>query len=106
MKEREKKGRPSSTSSIEKNWEESAHFYESDASLEVLKKGNPLSAVEKRKLLGPGKKKLISVRLPEDDLEALRNIAKRHERSYQQLFVYAVEHFLDEYHRSGLAKKR
>ena len=92
--------------SIERHWESAAHFYESNASLEVLKKGTPLSAVEKRKLLGPGKKKLISVRLPEDDLEALRMIAKRHERPYQQLFVLAVEHFLNTYHESGLAKKR
>ncbi len=58
MKERKRKSQPDN---IEKYWEESARFYESDASLKVLEQGVPLSAVEKRKLLGPGKKKLISV---------------------------------------------
>lgn len=102
MKELKRKNQPDN---LQKTWKEAARFYESDDSLKVLEQGEPLAAVERRKLLGPGKKKLISVRLPEDDLEALKIIAKKHDRSYQQLFIQAIEHFLDDYQRSALSRK-
>lgn len=57
----------------------------------------PCGSQEKRKLLGPGRTKLISVRVPEDDLKALRDIAEENDRKYQQLIIQAIERFLEEY---------
>ena len=88
----------------EKLWEEAAHFYESAESLPILAKGKPLSGVERRKLLGPGRRKLVAIRMPEDDIDSLKEIAKRHNRKYQQLVIQAVELFLDQY-QAAMKKK-
>lgn len=83
---------------MEKAWEKAAEFYESPESLAVLAAGEPLAGVERRKLLGPGRKRLVAIRMPEDDIESLKEIAKRHKRKYQQLVIQAVEMYLDRYH--------
>ena len=81
----------------EKNWEETAKVFEGKEGLAVMEGSRALSTIERRKLLGPGKGKLISLRLPQDDLEALREIAKENSRKYQQLIIHAVERFLEDY---------
>jgi hypothetical protein len=91
---------------LEKSWTASARFYESPESLGALDSGIPLTGVERRRLLGPGRKKLIAVRMPEDDIESLKEIAKRHNRKYQQLVVHAVEIYLDQYQSSVLKRKK
>ena len=105
MKER-KSSSKGNRSSLEANWEKSANFYENPESLATLQAGEPLEGVERRRLLGPGRKRLIAVRLPEDDIESLKTIAKRHNRKYQQLVVHAVEQFLDHYQATATAKKK
>ena len=65
----------------------------------------PATAFEQRKLLGVGKRKLISIRIPEDDLEQIQEIAKINGRKYQQLIVQAVEFYIDYYRRRGKTKK-
>jgi len=60
-----------------------------------MKGSRVLSASARRRLLGPGKTKQISVRLPEEDLEAVKEIAEANARPYQQLVVVAVQQFLD-----------
>lgn len=89
-----------SRAEMEKNWEKAAGFYEGNASLPVLKSSKALSAIQKRQLLGPGKTKLVSLRVPEEDLEALRAIAEENDRGYQQLMIQAIEQFLDRYRAS------
>ncbi len=64
-----------------------------------------MDGVERRKLLGPGRKKLVAIRMPEDDIESLKEIAKRHNRKYQQLVVLAVELYLDRYQSTVVKKK-
>jgi len=61
--------------------------------------------VERRKLLGPGRKKLVAIRMPQDDIDSLKEIAKRHNRKYQQLVIQAVELFLDQYQSAAIRKK-
>ena len=99
------RGRKNGKGKQEKQWEEAARFYESPESLAVLAAGKPLAGVERRKLLGPGRKKLIAIRIPEDDIESLKEIAKRHNRGYQQLVIQAVELFLDQYQSAAIRKK-
>lgn len=81
----------------EKNWEETAKIFEGKEGLAVMEGSRALNTIERRKLLGPGKGKLISLRLPEDDLHALREIAEENKRKYQQLIIHAVERFLEDY---------
>jgi predicted DNA binding CopG/RHH family protein len=45
--------------------------------------------------LGASKTKLISVRFPEEDIEAMKEIADATKRPYQQLLVIAVEQYID-----------
>lgn len=79
-----------------KSWEETAALFENEKeSLKIMKASRVLSAIEKRRLFGPGKTKQISVRLPEEDLEAVKEIAQANSRPYQQLVVIAVQHYLD-----------
>jgi|GEM_PF-7104470 len=96
---KEKKGK------LEKQWAAAAAFYESPESLAVLAAGKPLAGVERRKLLGPGRKKLVAIRMPQDDIDSLKEIAKRHNRKYQQLVIQAVELFLDQYQSAAIRKK-
>jgi hypothetical protein len=98
-------GKKSGKDNREKLWKAAAHFYESPESLAVLAEGKPLFGVERRKLLGPGKKKLVAIRMPEDDIESLKEIAKRHNRKYQQLVIQAVELYLDRYQLAVTKKK-
>ncbi|HLD73929.1 MAG TPA: hypothetical protein VJB34_03410 [Bdellovibrionota bacterium] len=83
----------------ERNWEETADIFEGAKGHAIMKASRALNAIERRKLLGPGKTKLISVRVPEEDIEALRNIAEKNDRKYQQLIIQAIEKFLEEYLR-------
>ena len=90
--------RKSKDPSIEqiKNWEKTATLFESEKeSLKIMEASRVLSAVEKRRLFGSGKTKQISVRLPEEDLEAVKKIAEANARPYQQLVVIAVQQYLE-----------
>lgn len=81
----------------EKDWARVAEFFESKEGLSIMKESRALNVIERRKLLGPSKGKLISLRLPQEDIEALREIAEENERKYQQLIIHAVERFLEDY---------
>ena len=83
----------------EQLWEETAEAFEGEDASFLMVSSRALSTIEKRKLLGPGKTKLISIRVPEEDIEALRNIAEENDRKYQQLIIQAIERFLEEYIR-------
>ena len=92
MKDKSKK----SKTNPEKRWEKAALLFEDPIeSLKIMKKSKVLSAIEQRKLLGPSKTKPISIRLPEEDLEAIKEVAENNERPYQQIIVTAVEQYLD-----------
>ena len=65
----------------------------------------PTSPEERRRILGVGSRKPISIRIPENDLEAIRMIAKINGRKYQQLIVKAVELYIDNYYRQMKAAK-
>lgn len=81
----------------ENNWKKTADLFESKEGLSIMENSRALNAIERRKLLGPSKGKLISLRLPQEDIEALREIAQENERKYQQLIIHAVERFLEDY---------
>ena len=81
----------------EAHWAKSAAHFESDASLKDLELSVAISAAERRRQLGPGRTKPISVRMPEEDLIALKEIARINDRPYQQVLVQAVEKFIDDY---------
>lgn len=67
----------------------------------------PQSPEERRRLLGSGNRKPISIRIPENDLETIKKIAKINGRKYQQLIVKAVELYIDNYYRQvKVAKKK
>lgn len=79
-----------------KNWEKTAALFEDEKeSLKMMKASRVLTATERRRLFGSGKTKQISVRLPEEDLEAVKEIAEANARPYQQLVVVAVQQYLD-----------
>lgn len=79
-----------------KSWEETAAIFEDEKeSIKVMKASRVLSSTERRRLFGPGKTKQISVRLPEEDLAAVKEIAQSNSRPYQQLVVVAVQQYLD-----------
>ena len=74
---------------------------------ELLALRTPASPEERRQLLGVGNRIAISIRIPKNDLEAIRKIAKLNERKYQQLIVQAVELYIDNYYRlMKTAKKK
>lgn len=82
-------------------WEEAALFHENDKNFsKIIDKSEVVSAIEARKMLGPGTKKLVSMRIPEEDLLALRYLAKKYNRSYQQIAIVAIEKYLDEHYES------
>lgn len=73
---------------------------------EVLALNTPVSPEERRQLLGAGNRKPISIRIPENDLEAIRKIAEINGRKYQQLIVQAVQLYIDNYYRQMKATKK
>ena len=75
-------------------------------SSETLTLSTPVSPEEHRRLLGLGNRKPISIRIPENDLEAIRKIAKMNGRKYQQLIVKAFELYIDNYYRQIKAAKK
>lgn len=87
-----------------KRLNQAAKQFESDESIVLLKDSSLLTPKEQRDMLGQGKKKLISLRVPEEDLEILKKIASHHKRSYQQLIVQAIESYIDQY--SSMAQKK
>ncbi len=79
-----------------KRWEEAAVIFEDPSQFEkIAKKSRVLTATEERELLGPGRTKQISIRLPETDLQAVKEIASATDRPYQQLVVVAVQQYID-----------
>ena len=79
------------------SWEQTATAFEDPSiSLEMMKASRVLSVSERRRVYGPSKTKQISVRLPEEDLEAIKEIAQTNHRPYQQLVVIAVQQYLDQ----------
>ena len=89
---------------MEKNWDEAAAIFEAPG-IEALKGSRVLSAVETRKLLGPGPTKLVSIRVPETDLEAVKEIAEKHGRKYQHLMTLALGQFIERYVESASQKR-
>ncbi len=75
-------------------------------STEPLALSTPTTPEERRQLLGVGNRKAISIRIPENDLEAIRKIAKINGRKYQQLIVKAVELYIDNYYRQIKARNK
>ena len=65
---------------------------------ELMALSTPLNPKKHRQLLGAGNRKPISIRIPENDLEAIRRIAKMHGRKYQRLIVQAVQLYIDNYY--------
>ena len=90
----------------EKNWEKTAQVFETEEGISVMQESRVLTPSERRKLLGAGKTKLISVRIPEEDISALKNIAEENDRKYQQLVVRAIERFLEDYWQMGKKLKK
>ena len=77
-------------------WEKAAALFEDPKEFEkIAKNSRVLSASEERALLGPGRTKQISIRLPKEDLEAVKEIATATDRPYQQLVVVAVQQYID-----------
>lgn len=80
-----------------------AELFKSQAPLALR---TPESPEERRRLLGAGNRKPISIRIPENDLETIRKIAKMNGRKYQQLIVKAIELYIDNYYRQIRASKK
>ena len=77
-------------------WEKAAaHFEDESAFLKLAKESKTASAAEQRALVGPSKAKQISIRLPEEDIRAMKELADATDRPYQQLIVIAVEQYID-----------
>ena len=94
MKEKIKKG----AKSLESHWKKVASRYENPkTAMKMLEQSRPLTAAEKRKFLGKSKAKAISIRIPEEDLVALKDIAQKNDRKYQQLIIVAIEQYIDQY---------
>ncbi len=90
---------------LEKEWEKAAAVFEAPG-IEALKGSRLLSTLETRRLLGPSRTKLVSIRVPESELEAVKEIAEKHGRKYQHLIVHALGNFLDQYLDSAMSKKK
>lgn len=88
-----------SHSEDKKRWCKAANLFESDSGLNLLALSTPISPEEHRQILGAGTRKLISIRIPENDLNEIQRIAKANGRKYQQLIVLAVELYIDNYNR-------
>ena len=77
-------------------WESAAKVFEDPIQFDdLVKESRVLTASEERALFGPGKSKQISVRLPESDLTAIKEIAVAVHRPYQQLVAIAVQQYID-----------
>jgi predicted DNA binding CopG/RHH family protein len=88
---------------VAKNWEKTANAFESkDQFLKLAAASRVLELHEQRELLGPSKTKQVSIRLPIEDLEAVKRIAEMTDRPYQQLVVVAIEQYIS---RMALALK-
>lgn len=84
------------SASDKKRWEEAADHFESEAAfLKLAKHSRTATASEQRALVGPSKGKQISIRLPEEDIRAMKELADATDRPYQQLIVIAVEQYID-----------
>ena len=95
MRQKSKKVRADSGSD-KLRWEDAAaHFEDEKNFAKIAEASRVLSASEERKLLGPGRTKQISIRLPEKDLETVKEIAVATDRPYQQLVVLAVQQYID-----------
>jgi len=80
----------------EQRWEAAAALFEDPIEFnKIANSSRLLTAAEERELFGPGKTKQISIRLPETDLAAVKEIANATERPYQQLVVIAVQQYID-----------
>ena len=80
---------------FQKHWKEAALLFDDPTeSLKIMKDSKLLSVVAQRKLMGPSKTKAISIRLPQEDLAAIKEIAAANERPYQQIIAMAVEQYL------------
>jgi hypothetical protein len=84
-------------------WIKAGKLYESPAPLTL---NTTIGPEERRRLLGQGTRKPISIRIPENDLEAIKKIAKINECKYQQLIVKAVELYIDNYFRQMKTTKK
>ncbi len=79
----------------QKRWEEAANLFEDPIeSLKIMKSSKLLSTVAQRKLMGPSKTKPISIRLPQEDLAVIKELAEANDRPYQQIIAMAVEQYL------------
>jgi len=78
-----------------KNWDETASLFEDPDTFEkIALASRVLSLQEQRELLGPSRTKQVSIRLPIEDLEAVKRIAEVTNRPYQQLVVIAIEQYI------------
>ncbi len=105
MSQKLKKSKVSHLSKKEK-WEKAAAIFEDESQFEkIAKASRVLSATDERALLGPGRTKQISIRLPKKDLQAVKGIATATDRPYQQLVVIAIQQYVDRI-TSALGKNR
>jgi predicted DNA binding CopG/RHH family protein len=94
MKEKTKKA----DKALEAHWEKVASLYENPkTSMKMLERSRSLTSAERRKFLGKAKTKAVSIRIPEDDLVALKEIAQQNDRKYQQLIILAIEQYIDHF---------
>jgi predicted DNA binding CopG/RHH family protein len=94
MKEKTKKA----GKAFEAHWEKAASLYENPkTSMKMLEQSRSLTPAERRKFLGKAKTKAVSIRIPEDDLVALKEIAQQNDRKYQQLIILAIEQYIDHF---------
>jgi predicted DNA binding CopG/RHH family protein len=89
-----------------KKWIKATEYFEGDTSFEAIARSTPESPEEYRQIFGAGKRKPISIRIPESDLAEIQKIADETGRKYQQLIVQAVELYIDNYHRMIKMKRR
>lgn len=90
----------------EDRWNMLALLYEDEQSMgNIIDNSNILNQIETRKILGHGKKSLVSIRIPLEDLIALKAIGKKFDKIYQQLAIKAIEKFLDEYYLYFMKEK-
>jgi predicted DNA binding CopG/RHH family protein len=102
MKEKQKKEQGKAA---ERRWEKLAALYEDPkTSVKMLEQSRALSAAEKKKFLGKSKSKAISIRIPEEDLFALKEVAEKYQRKYQQLIVLAIEQYLEQFPKNRSIK--
>lgn len=95
-------------SAREKDWEEAAKRFEAPG-IDALLGSTVLTKEEAEEMLRCArgeKKKLISIRMPETSLRALKELAVQHDRKYQQLIVQAVDQFIVKAQKVTGARKR